>query len=101
MNRNVLRILIALIVFTLTVTGCVAPITGPATENPESAEYAEFLADNFGVSFEEPVTQDAFLAALRAAIPTAESVELPAEVDMDEFSTLEAVLTGRPSGQPG
>jgi hypothetical protein len=92
MNRDVPRILIALIVFALTVTGCVAPIAVPATENPESAEYAEFLADNFGVSFQAPVTQDAFLAALRTAIPEAASVELPAEVDMDDFSALEAVL---------
>ena len=65
----------------------------PTVENPASAEYAEFLADNFDISFEEPVSQDAFLDALRAAIPAAEAVEVPAEVDMEGFSALEAVLT--------
>ena len=45
--------------------------------------YAEFLADNFAVTFADPVTQDAYAAALVAAIPGADAVDMPAEIDRD------------------
>ena len=73
-------------------SGCIAPVALQPAANPEAGDYAEFLSDNFAVTFTDPVTQDAYAAALAAAIPGADAVEIPAEIDGDGFSPLEAVL---------
>lgn len=88
-TRYLLLILTTAIVL---LSGCVAPLTMSLAMATPTGEYAEFLADNYQVTFAETVTQDAYTAATNLILGDSAATELPAEIDQEGFSALEAIL---------
>lgn len=68
----------------------IVPLVSAQESATASAEYVDYLSDNYGITLADEVAQDAFTAALGELIG---SVEVPAELDLEGFSALEAVLT--------
>jgi len=73
-------------------SGCVAPLIMPSAPPDPTGEYAEFLADNYQVSLAETVTQEEYSAAVNLILGDITAVELPAEIDQEGFTALEAIL---------
>jgi hypothetical protein len=64
----------------------------PATTADSTADYAEFLTDSYQITLPETVTQDAYTAAAEQIIGATAAIALPAEIDLDGFTSLEAIL---------
>ena len=88
-RRHLLLIFVTAIVL---LAGCVAPITMSPTLATPTGEYAEFLADNYQVAFAETVSQEEYAAATNVMLGDIAAVELPADLDQEGFSALEAIL---------
>jgi hypothetical protein len=78
---------------TATLMGCAVPATFQRASYYEFSEYGDYLADNYGIRFDGPVSQEAYREAVGAIFADAGSVAVPAEIDQEGFSALEAVLT--------
>lgn len=88
--RFVALVLLLSSVFLLPAVFVSAQSSDVATLCEPTTAYADFLSDQFDLSFSGEVTQSDFRAALVTLLG---EVEAPAELDFDGFTGLEAVLT--------
>lgn len=79
------------------VSGCVAPQMLPIADGgamgDDLAEVGEFLVENYDIALDGEVSQGDYYAALDSIMAGAGEVELPAEIDQEGFTLLEAILT--------
>ena len=78
---------------TLILTSCLAPITAHPTSTSQVSEYGEFLQDNYAVRFDGTVSQEDYRGSIDTVMGATDSIAVPAEIDQEGFSALEAVLT--------
>ena len=81
---------VVLLLLLTTIAFSAAAQDSDACAPTQVADYAEFLSDNYDVSFTDTVDQDQFVSAAESI---AGEVETPTEIDADGFTGLEAVLT--------
>jgi hypothetical protein len=93
MLRHLIKPLLAAIVATVTLAGCTVPVPYQQASYVQFSEYGEYLAENYGIRFDGIVTQNAYRAAVAAIFANAESAKVPAGIDQEGFTALEAVLT--------
>jgi hypothetical protein len=93
MSRHSMKTILIAICAAVLLAGCTVPASYQQASYVQFSEYGEYLADNYGIRFDATVSQDAYDAAVAAIFVDAEATAMPAGIDQEGFSALEAVLT--------